>query len=352
MQGTIIGGGSFFKDGVQRFVLTMIDLDGDRKTARLIGTSFLPHAITIDPNDATKAAVFEKKGPGACLVDLAAAKNLRPLVSPPERHFYGHGAYSTDGTLIYATESYLDDDHRGALVVRDAKTFEELGTVPTFGTAPHDCMLVDDGNTMVVTNGGGVLKGGARPCITYVDLKANKLIEKVELKAPRFNTGHLAINQQGDLAVVSAPREGLPGKGPGLGAISLRPHGAHIATMRKPKKVAERMKGETLSVLIHEAGFDDGERDCVFATHPEGDMVTVWSMRQSKLIRRYDQFEQPRGVCLTLDGAQIVLGHSNGTSVALSFLDARTGEHLADQTIQPSYITGSHIFAHALRTAA
>ncbi|MEQ9320756.1 MAG: DUF1513 domain-containing protein, partial [Polyangiaceae bacterium] len=116
MQGTIIGGGSYIKDGEQRFVLTMIDLDGDRKTARLIGTSFLPHAITIDPNDPTRAAVFEKKGPGACLVDLAAAKNLRPLTSPPERHFYGHGAYSTDGALLYATESYLDDDHRGALV--------------------------------------------------------------------------------------------------------------------------------------------------------------------------------------------------------------------------------------------
>jgi len=352
MQGTIIGGGSFIKDGAQRFVLTLIDLDGDRQTARLIPTGFLPHAIAIDPTDPTKAAVFEKKGPGGCYVDLDAGKNLRPLVSPPERHFYGHGAYAVDGSVLYATESYLDDDHRGALVVRDAQSFDELGTVSTFGTAPHDCMLLEDGNTMVVTNGGGALKGGAPPCVTYVDLKANKLLEKIELKAPRFNTGHLAINHRGDLAVVSAPRDGLPGKGPGLGAVSLKPNGAPIETMRKPKKVAERMKGETLSVLIHEAGFEGGETDCVFATHPEGNMVTVWSMRHGKLIRKYDQFEQPRGICLTLDGAQIVLGHSKGQSVALSFLDAASGDPLPDQTIEPSYISGSHLFAHSLQRAA
>lgn len=346
MKGTIIGGGSFFQEGAQRFVLTLINLDGERKKARLIATSFLPHAITIDPNDPTKAAVFEKKGPGACCVDLAAGRVIRPLRSPAERHFYGHGAYSADGSLVYATESYLNDEHRGALVVRDAKTFEEVGTVPTFGTAPHDCLLLDDGTTMVVTNGGGPLKGGAMPSITYVDLKTETLLEEVRLKAPRFNTGHLAVSSRGDLAVVSAPRDGLPGKGPGLGAVSLKPQGLSIDTMRKPKKVADRMKGETLSVLIHEPD------DRVFATHPAGDMVTVWSMSERKLLHRYDDFEQPRGVCLTLDARHLVIGHSRGKSVALSFLDVDTGDLVPEMTIEPSYISGSHIFAHALPDAA
>ncbi len=81
-------------------------------------------------------------------------------------------------------------------------------------------------------------------------------------------------------------------------------------------------------------------------------MLTVWSMREGKLLRRYDDFEMPRGVCQTLDGAHFVVGHSVGTSVALSFLDVPSGNPVPELTIKPSYISGSHIFAHALPRAA
>jgi hypothetical protein len=81
-------------------------------------------------------------------------------------------------------------------------------------------------------------------------------------------------------------------------------------------------------------------------------MVTVWSMTERKLLRRYDDFEQPRGVCLTLDGRQFVIGHSKGKSVALSFLDVESGDLLPEMTVEPSYISGSHIFAHDLPKAA
>ena len=144
---------------------------------------------------------------------------------------------------------------------------------------------------MVVTNGGGPLKGGAAPSITFVDMKSEKLLDEVKLSAPRYNAGHIAVSPQGDIALVSAPRAGLPGKSTKLGAVSLKPNGKAITTMRKPKKVVERMKGETLSVLINEA-----ER-LAFATHPEGDMLTVWSIEHGKLVRKYDDFEQPRSIC-------------------------------------------------------
>ena len=43
------------------------------------------------------------------------------------REFYGHGAFSPDGSTLYATESIIDEDYRGVVVVRDAKTLEEIG---------------------------------------------------------------------------------------------------------------------------------------------------------------------------------------------------------------------------------
>ena len=352
MRGTIIGGGSFIQDGEQKYVLTLVALDGtgvdgvavaaNKTPVRLIFTTFLPHAIAIDPNHAGRAAVFEKHGPGACYVDLLRGEVLTPITTASSRHFYGHGAYSVDGNRLYATESLLDDAFRGALVIRDAKTLQQLGTMPTFGTAPHDCILLDDGTTMVVTNGGGPLRGGAAPNICYIDIPSETLLEEVKLKAPRFNAGHIAITPRGDLAMVSAPRTGLPNKSRSLGAVSLKPKGQPLVTMSKPKKVVQRMKGETLSVLIQQP------QQRVLATHPEGDMITMWSLSEGKLLRKYDDFSQPRGICTTLDGQLWVVGHSLGTGVALSFIDASSGAVLPHKRIYPSYISGSHIFAHQL----
>lgn len=339
VQGHIFGGGSFFhRGGEQRFVLADMNLDVDEPKAQLTELTFLAHGFNIDPNDRTKAAVFEKKGPGAAYVDLAARKVIRPIDSPKRRHFYGHGAYSADGKLLYATESFLDDDYRGALIVRDAKTFEELGEVPTFGTSPHDCMLIDDGKTMVVTNGGGLLKGGAKPSVTYIDVASEKLLDKVELKAGRFNAGHLAMSPEGDLAVVSAPRDGLPPRAPRLGAVSLKPRGKPIVTMSKPKNVIDKMKGETLSVAIF------GDR--VLATQPDGNMLTVWSMREGKLLKKITDLVGPRGVCLTLDEKAFVISHNVAGSMALTLLstdDLSTVRH-----VPGSFTSGSHIYAHPL----
>ena len=51
---------------------------------------------------------------------------------------------------------------------------------------------------------------GAPPAVCYIDLQSERLLERVELASPRFNTGHLTVTTAGDLAVVSAPRDGLP----------------------------------------------------------------------------------------------------------------------------------------------
>jgi len=338
VQGHIFGGGSFFQRGEQRFVLADMNLDVDEPKVALTELWFLAHGFNIDPNDQTKASVFEKKGAGAAYVDLAAKAVIAKIKSPERRHFYGHGAYSADGKLLYATESFLDEDHRGALIVRDAKTFEELGEVPTFGAAPHDCMLIDDGKTMVVTNGGGLLKGGTRPCVTYIDLAAEKLVEKVELKAGRFNTGHLAMSSEGDLAVVSAPRDGLPPRVPRLGAVSLKPKGQPITTMSKPKSVVDKLKGETLSVIVH------GDR--VVATQPDGDMITVWSMAGGTLEKKITELKGPRGVCLTVSEDAFVVSHNVDGSVALTLLS--TEDLSLVRHVPGSFISGSHIYAHPL----
>jgi hypothetical protein len=346
-RGHVIGGGAYVKRGEseRHHVLAIVDLDADTPSPELISIGFLGHGVSIDPRDPSKAAVFEKKGPGACYVDLKQRRQIAPITTAQGRHFYGHGAYSADGSLLYATESVLDDDHRGILAVRDAQSFAALGTMPTYGASPHDCLLIDGGATMVVANGGGDLRGGAKPCVCYVDVQSEKLLERIELGAGRFNTGHLALSAAGGLAVVSAPRDGLPSASAKLGAVSLKPKGRPITTMRKPKAVVANMKGETLSVAIYEP------QAVVMATHPEGDMMTLWDMASGHLLKRYRDFSGPRGVCLTLDQRCYVVSHLVQGRACITLVSTETREPLPETLIDPSFTSGSHVFVHDLAAA-
>lgn len=339
-RGHILGGGSYIADGTQRFALAVVDLDAPAPEAELIPLGFLAHGIAIDPGDPTRAAVFEKKGPGACLVDLRARRVLRPIPTPPARRFYGHGAFSADGKLLYATESLVERAFAGVLVVRDARTLTELGTVPTHGASPHDCQLVDGGRTMVVANGGGSIDGGDAASVTYVDLASERLLERVLLDSPRFNAGHVAVTAAGDLALVSAPRDGLPSPNQQLGAVTLRPRGGAARTLQEPQAVAQRMLGETLSVCVSEAD------RVVLATHPLGNCVSMWRLDDAGFLGTLE-LAGPRGVTMTLDRSWYVVSHLAGRSVRLTAFSADTREPVGFH-VDPSFTTGSHVFAHQL----
>jgi hypothetical protein len=337
-KGKVVGGGSYLEQGAQKFLLTILDLDASAPDPTLLPVGFLPHGLAVDPRDPSRVAVFEKRGPGACVADLRGTQVPQPLRTSARRRFYGHGAFSRDGALLYATESIVDRAFEGVLVVRDARTLQELGEVPTFGAAPHDCRLLDDGTTMVIANGGGSIAGGSAPCVAYVDLASEKLLDRVVLDSPRFNAGHVAVTRTGHLALVSAPRDGDPGLH--LGALSLRPPGGALGTVQQPASIVGRMKGETLSVLI------DEERGVVLATHPLGDCVSIWRLDDGSFVRTLE-LSGPRGVTRSLDGAWYLVSHLAGRSVRLTAFATDTLEP-AGFHLDPSYISGSHLSIHSL----
>ena len=284
----IIGGGQYFKDPATQemhFVLA-ITKPAD-KSKHLIELGFLPHGIAVDPLNPSRIIVCEKIGPGAALVDLQALSVIQPITSPNNRWFYGHCAFSADGKTIYTTETY-QKDKRGAIVERDAITLEELGEFPSFGESPHECQLLDSGNTMAVTNGGGNMNGGL-PNISYIDVNSRELTRQEKPTTRALNTGHFYTSSDQDLVVASAPRDGNK---LGLGGISIQPYGKAMKTVSSPKKVVSQMRGESLSVTIH--------NDVALVTHPDGNMISFWNTHTRKFIQQLP-FEKPRGVTLSHD---------------------------------------------------
>ena len=339
VRGLLLGPGTSLRpDGSPDFYVSVIDLDapaGPEYPLHWIALPFFGHGIVPDPVHPERAAVFQKMGKGACEIDLRAGRLLRVISTADNRHFYGHGAYSPDGSLLYCTESVIDGSYRGLIAVRDTKTHEELGEFPTFGVAPHDCWLIDGGRTMVVTNGGGPLNGEP-PSVTYVDVQSRKLQEKLELTAPRINAGHLALSPAGDLAVVSAQREGLD-PATSTGGISLRPAGGRFRTLGEPEELLARLKGETLSVCL------DGTGGIVAATTPTANVLSFWDMKSGRLLRHYD-VENPRGVALSRDGRHFVLSYGKPPQVSL--ISTTSLEPEAGTDLIYTGMSGSHVLTY------
>ncbi|MBZ0136831.1 MAG: DUF1513 domain-containing protein [Planctomycetes bacterium] len=341
IRGTVIGGGAG-SDG--QFFVGIIDLDQDKPTAlHMEEIGFLAHGFTPRLDRPHVVMVTEKHGKGCLEIDLKARKILRRVETVAGREFYGHSAFSPDGKLWYATEADIGDgSYTGVLAVRDADSMDlREEDFPTHGIAPHDCILIDDGDTLVITNGGGPIHATDEPAgVAYVNVKTGEARRVLKFKTDRINAGHIAMSSKGELVCVSAPRDGIENSSDDwLGAISFyHPDQDRLITADDP--IRAKMKGETLSVA-----FDEKTR-VVAATNPAGHIITFWDFDTGKLIKSMEEFKSPRGVSLTLDGKQFVVTHDIKTHMSL--IDADSLEPQSKPIIDTSYISGSHNFVFNL----
>ncbi|MCB1743769.1 MAG: DUF1513 domain-containing protein [Gammaproteobacteria bacterium] len=339
--GLVMGGAQHVKNaaGERCYHLCVLDLDDPEFALVGIPTAFFGHGIVPHPTRPHLLSVFEKRGPGACEVDLRQGCVTRAISTAPDRQFYGHGAYSADGSLLYCTETEMSRERPGLIAVRDASTHELLGDFPSYGASPHDCRLIDGGRTMVITNGGGQ-RGDVTPSVTFVDVQSQQLLEQLRFSRADINAGHLDITTGGALAVVSAQREGLPDKHPG--GVTLKLSSGEFRTLSRPKAVVDRLLGETLSVCIHEP------TRTVAATTPAGNLLSFWDLDSGTLLRYYE-LPNPRGVSLGVDGEHFVVSFGLGDPPeALCLISAASLDKVDGFDLSPTGITGSHLTLHVL----
>ncbi|NVO54254.1 DUF1513 domain-containing protein [Rhodobacteraceae bacterium B1Z28] len=165
------------------------------------------HAAAAHPFKAQAVAFARRPGTFAIVIDCASGAELAQLEAPAGRHFYGHGAFSTEGERFYATENDYEAGE-GVISVWDGTSFERLGEFSSGGVGPHDMRLMPDGKTLVVANGGiethpdtGRSKLNLptmQPNLTYVDLSGT-LLEQLELPFAlhKDSIRHLAVRGDG-----------------------------------------------------------------------------------------------------------------------------------------------------------
>lgn len=127
----------------------------DGRILREIPMSARGHDIAID--HARRRAVIFARRPGffALAFDVDGRREPEVFAPPAARHFYGHGAFSRDGRLIYATEHDVETGD-GVIGIYDATGggWRRVGEFPSYGVGPHEAILLSDGRTLAVANGG------------------------------------------------------------------------------------------------------------------------------------------------------------------------------------------------------
>lgn len=205
-------------DGLPRFLSTAKLADGshalvivavDGRLLREIPLRGRGHDVALSPDMRMAVAFARRPGTFAVAIDLIGSTPPRLFETPIDRHFYGHGVFSGDGRLLYATENDFASA-RGMLGVYDvAAGFQRIGEIPSHGVGPHDVLLLPDGNTLCVANGGIETHPAAgreklnlstmQPSLAFIDRGTGELLAKHELSQDirHLSIRHLCVDAGG-----------------------------------------------------------------------------------------------------------------------------------------------------------
>lgn len=248
---------------------------------QVLHTEVLPgrgHDITFDPRSGRSVAFARRPGLFAVVFDHRGRAAPVTITAAPGRHFFGHGVFSPDGRLLYATENDYDAA-AGMIGVYDATDgFSRIGEFPSFGMDPHEILLMPDGRTLAIANGGiethpdfGRAKlnlATMEPSLVFVDARDGTLVEKHVLD-PALH--QLSIRHM-DLDAAGGVWFGCQYEGP----ASDRPQLLGRAAPGEPVALIA-MPDEVLATLQNYIGSVSANRDAgtIAVTSPQGNALVV-----------------------------------------------------------------------------
>ncbi|MGY6273314.1 DUF1513 domain-containing protein [Achromobacter denitrificans] len=247
------------------------------------------HSFAIDPARG-RAVVFGRQ-PGffALAFSLHGPGEPEPLPLHGERHFFGHGAYVDGGRLLAATENDYEAG-RGVLGLYDATPgggYRRIGEFDSAGIGPHEAVLMPDGRTLCVANGGilthpdyGKLElnlDTMRPSLAYIDAATGELLEKEEL-APelhRLSIRHLALAADGSVWF-GCQYMGPASDRPPL--VGRHRRGGRLELFEGPAQALRQMRNYVGSVAVDAAGA------IVATSSPVGGQIIYWDAASGRCL--------------------------------------------------------------------
>ncbi|MCD2185156.1 DUF1513 domain-containing protein [Rhizobium sp. GN54] len=183
------------------------------------------HGLAYSPANGRAVTFARRPGTFALIFDTRRSHEPVVIHAGEDRHFFGHGSFSPDGRLLYASENDFEAN-RGVIGLYDATDgYRRIGEFDTYGIGTHDMTVSDDGRLLIVANGGiethpdfGRTKlnlDHMEPSLALVDAATGALIERHALPPSlrQLSTRHVDIDAKGRVwfaCQYEGPRNDLP----------------------------------------------------------------------------------------------------------------------------------------------
>jgi hypothetical protein len=245
------------------------------------------HSFAIDVPRRRAVAFARAPGKHAVAFDVDGKGEPTGIVTAPGRHFFGHGIFTPDGRLMLASESDYEAGE-GVTGVYDASGgFRRVGEFRTSGIGPHEIVLMPDGRTVCVANGGILTHPDydrlklnldtMQPNLTYLDAASGEVVEQVSL-APelhQLSIRHLAIDAAGAVWF-GCQYQGERADRPPLVGRHVRGHQPEL--FAGPAETLRAMDNYVGSMAVDASG------QIVATSSPQGGLVVFWDAATGKYL--------------------------------------------------------------------
>ena len=248
------------------------------------------HGTAVSPSGRWVVHFARRPGRFARVLDMTGVRRSGTIVPPDDRRFCGHGFFSRDGRLLYATENDFDSE-RGVLGVYDTgRGFRRSGEIPTHGIGPHEAILLRNGRVAAVANGGIATHpdyprmklnlSDMRPSLSIIDLQTGSVADRAELPPALHQLSLRHLAEAGDGTIwIAGQYEGPPTDDVPL--IALYGPGNGIRVLDAVSIRYRLMKQYVGSVAVNGLG------NQVAVTSPRGGAWLVFdTVSQSLVVRR------------------------------------------------------------------
>lgn len=324
------------KSGNRYEAVLMDGAGADRRVVPLEGRG---HSFAIDVLRRRAVAFGRQPGFFAVAFDLAGKAQPITLRPAPGRHFFGHGVFSPDGDLLIATENDYEAG-RGVLGIYDASStgaYRRVGEYDCGGIGAHEVILMPDGRTLCVANGGilthpdyGKLQLNAdtmASSLAYIDMRSGALLEQHRIPQPwqRLSLRHLTVDRAGAVwfgCQYTGPAQDRPP------LVGRHRRGQALEWFTGPDEVLRGMKNYVGSLSCDASG------TTVATSSPVGGKIVLWDARSG----------QYRGSVDIFDGCGVAPGQGEGfviTSGQGTVYRVHEGVRAADAFTTPAILDAS-----------
>ncbi|MEP3345894.1 MAG: DUF1513 domain-containing protein [Litoreibacter sp.] len=242
------------------------------------------HAAAAHPMRPEAVAFARRPGTFAVVIDCRNGAQVAMLTSPEGRHFYGHGAFSSDGSVLFTTENDYEAG-AGRVGLWDVRNgYRRIGEWDSGGIGPHDIKRLPGSDVLVVANGGidthpdsGRTKlniATMQPNLAYID--SGQVVEVAQLPANmrKNSIRHLAVRGDGMVGF------GMQWQGDGhpSALVGVHQRGTTAKLLWADEAETRGMDGYIGSIAFSSAG------DRVAVTSPRGGVLQLYDVDAGQLV--------------------------------------------------------------------